>query len=139
MESLSSDLSWIFFFCVYSLEWGINPWHTQPIYLLLGKVVHEDNKRNPARIAENVGDNVGDTAGMGADFFGSFAEATCTALVLAASSHSVDHVLDGTHVSSAHLFPWNHCRHRDAHSVKFPPSSPGLWCGGESAERNSHH
>merc|ERR1711937_551087 len=37
-------------------------------------------------IADNVGDNVGDIAGMGADLFGSFAEATCAALVLASSS-----------------------------------------------------
>jgi len=46
----------------------------------------EDDYRNPACIADNVGDNVGDIAGMGADLFGSFAEATCAALVLAASS-----------------------------------------------------
>merc|ERR1719146_179744 len=46
----------------------------------------EDDPRNPACIADNVGDNVGDIAGMGADLFGSFAEATCAALVIAASS-----------------------------------------------------
>ena len=44
----------------------------------------EDDKRNPARIANNVGDNVGDIAGMGADLFGSFAEVTCAAVVLVA-------------------------------------------------------
>ena len=33
-------------------------------------------------IVDNVGDNVGDMAGMGADLFGSFAEATCPMLVL---------------------------------------------------------
>jgi inorganic pyrophosphatase len=36
-----------------------------------------------------VGDNVGDVAGMGSDLFGSFAEATCAALVVAASSESL--------------------------------------------------
>merc|ERR1719199_1270475 len=46
----------------------------------------EDDYRNPGCIADNVGDNVGDIAGMGADLFGSFAESTCAALVLAAAS-----------------------------------------------------
>jgi len=48
--------------------------------------LEEDDYRNPACIADNVGDNVGDIAGMGADLFGSFAEATCAALVLASAS-----------------------------------------------------
>merc|ERR1719160_593869 len=46
----------------------------------------EDDYRNPACIADNVGDNVGDIAGMGADLFGSFAESTCASLVLASAS-----------------------------------------------------
>jgi len=52
---------------------------------LVGKVesnLAEDDWRNPATIADNVGDNVGDIAGMGSDLFGSLAESTCAALVV---------------------------------------------------------
>ncbi|CAN4088586.1 unnamed protein product [Withania somnifera] len=64
---------------------------------LVGKVernIPEDDPRNPAVIADNVGDNVGDIAGMGSDLFGSYAESSCAALVVASiSSFGIDHDL----------------------------------------------
>merc|ERR1712100_161099 len=64
------------------------------------KLLDEDSPLNPATIADNVGDNVGDVAGMGSDLFGSFAEATCAALVISTSSAGIASV-----GAAAYMFP----------------------------------
>ncbi|RLC90695.1 MAG: sodium-translocating pyrophosphatase [Chloroflexi bacterium] len=71
---------------------------------LVGKIelgIPEDDPRNPAVVADNVGDNVGDVAGMGADIFDSYVASTVAAMLLGTSLFAGDSPLQAMYT----IFP----------------------------------